>query len=324
MVADLGLAEPYLQASPGMGSTRSRQAQSAGAKADYWLGGSGGDIYYSSGDVGIGTSAPDSVLHARSAASSIMLFEGTGTVSRAAGVVPEATGSRINFIGYTDPSVATAQTSMGGFQVKITDQDPNPLKTELRFLHNNGDTINEAMLVRDDGIVDLNKQSRVRAHLRNHNQTIPAGTWVAVEFDNDSHLPVGYDEHDEFTVWTDTPEPTNAVFTATSAGYYQVNAGIEFYYFSGTIEPNSHAEISIVVNRGAPPHTSIVHTSRYQMMPHIDSVPYYPGLDISEIVKLEAGDEVIILALQNLVSSGGVVYILSSWSGTYVSIHKLS
>jgi hypothetical protein len=141
---------------PGTTSTPDQVSQTAGAdKADYWLGGAGGDIFYSDGDVGVGTSSPSSVFHARSSDSSIMLFEGTETVSRAAGVIPEAIGSRINFIGFTSPSVATAQTSMGGFQVKITDEDPSSLKTELRFLHNSGDTITEAMLVADDSNVAI-------------------------------------------------------------------------------------------------------------------------------------------------------------------------
>jgi hypothetical protein len=164
MFGDLGLTVPSLAQTlaapmtpdPAATSVPSQVMQSAAAtKVDYWLGGAGGDIYYSSGDVGVGTSTPDSVFHAKSSASSIMLFEGTSTVSRAAGVIPEAIDSRINFIGYTSPSVATAQTAMGGFQVKITDADPNALKTELRFLHNSGDTITEAMLVADDSSVAI-------------------------------------------------------------------------------------------------------------------------------------------------------------------------
>jgi hypothetical protein len=164
MFAELGLTGPQAvtpeATTPKAVATEAAAAETGKAvKADYWLGGAGPDIYYSAGDVGVGTSAPDSVFHAKSSSSSIILFEGTSTVSRAAGVIPEAIGSRINFIGYTDASTATSGTAMGGLQVKITDVDPNTLKTELRFLHNSGDSITEAMLIADDSNIGIGTDS---------------------------------------------------------------------------------------------------------------------------------------------------------------------
>jgi hypothetical protein len=48
-----------------------------------------------------------------------------------------------------------SSAGLSGFQVKITDEDPSSLKTEIRLLHNSGDTITEAMLVADDSNVGI-------------------------------------------------------------------------------------------------------------------------------------------------------------------------
>lgn len=112
----------------------------------------------SSGNLGINMTSPQSLLHVLGEDVKL-LFESVDTTASSAGIVGEAVDNRVNYIGYTSNNTFTGATSLGGIQMRITDVDPNPLKSKMRLLVNTGDTLTEAMTILDDGNVGIGTSS---------------------------------------------------------------------------------------------------------------------------------------------------------------------
>ncbi len=179
-----------------------------------------------------------------------------------------------------------------------------------------GDPV-DAVYVHDSGIVDLGHQSRARAFLA-HFQTLPAGNWIPIQFDDDFTMPTGYDQQGEFTLWTSTPSP--AFFTATETGYYQINARAN-YDCSSTAQLNWYGSVSIAI---------FVNGDIYAKGNSLQMVEFENGNtflssapNVSDVAYLQANDVVDIRAWQTLEPSG-LVSLTPTSSLTYFSIHKLS
>ena len=94
----------------------------------------------------------------------------------------------------------------------------------------------------NSGIIDFDSQSRARAYMT-HAQLIPPSAWIPIEFDDDFTVSGGYDQQNEFTLYTGPG--TFGFFTATEDGYYQVNARTEFGF--DTAQPQLGGYVSIAI-----------------------------------------------------------------------------
>ena len=153
----------------------------------------------------------------------------------------------------------------------------------------------EAFLLNDDGILDLAKQSRVRSYRAVSNQTISYDTYTKIQLNAEN-----YDNQNEFD------STTNYRFTATKAGYYQVNAIINW---STNVDTKRYAAM-IYKNGGG-----------------VDSAwNHAPGglgmcVVVSDIIYLAAGDYLELYTYHDATADQTVV---SGSDGTYMAIHKLS
>lgn len=153
----------------------------------------------------------------------------------------------------------------------------------------------EALLIQDDGIVDLAKQSRARAYLSAAKQTIPTGVWTKVELDAET-----YDEQSEYD------PTTNHRFTAIKAGYYQT-------IFQVTWVSTVGGGVYIVGIK-----KSGVHHSKNYTYPLTSN---YITNRVSDIIYLPVGGYLEVWAFQ---SSGGGEDIENGTFYTFMAIHKLS
>lgn len=219
-----------------------------------------------------------------------------------------------------------------------------------------------------NGIVDLSNQSRVRAYQADMsgaiNQLIPPGAWTPVNFNQVQPLPMGYDEHNEFTpapsVNTAVP-PEQAFFTAIQAGYYQVNARCEFNtenyepddlypgYPGGPVMVNADSYVSIAIYTGPGPgqtsmyaqgnNLQIGYQYTYQLYQplSIPGPPYYlfELLVMSEIAQLKNNNapnvsDVVYLNQGEVISiwvfhtAATPMNLIQGAHKLYVSIHKVS
>jgi hypothetical protein len=170
-----------------------------------------------------------------------------------------------------------------------------------------------------NGILDFNNQSRARASL-NHGQNVMVG-WTPIEFDDDMTLPGGYDQQNEFTLWTSTPTP--AFFQATEEGYYQVHARTVFDVLPQQ-EPQGlggYVSIAIYVN-------GVMYAQGNNLQILMSVLPpeewhwltYNNAPNVSDVVYLMPGDQVEIYVYQDAVPGG--IPLGVGPSQTYVSIHK--
>ena len=185
----------------------------------------------------------------------------------------------------------------------------------------------EGIYIYNNGIVDLTKQSRVRAFLSLHPQLIPFSTWTIIEFDTTVPLPSGYDEHNEFFI----NPPNTFQFIPTTAGYYQINARTAFDWTEPG-EPNTNSDgyvsIAIFVNDSI-----YAQGNNLQMVKMITFPPAGEALlqlqknnapNVSDVVYLQPGDFVEIKAWQSIDASSTNVPLVQGQAKTYVSIHKSS
>ena len=179
-----------------------------------------------------------------------------------------------------------------------------------------------------EGIVDFNHQSRARAYYQNHLQMIPSGVPTPIEFDMDTPVYPGFDEHGEFTLF---PAAPTAFFTATEEGYYQVNARCEYILNAEgfpTIIPTPYAFVSIGIllspSAGGGP---IPYSAGNNLM---ISGPASMGGEawvknnapnLADIIYLLPGD---IIEIYTFHTAGIPLPLLPGAEWAYVSIHKLS
>jgi len=283
---------------------------------DDWVDGVGGTDVTTQLDVGIGLITPATQLHIRD---------------------NDATSSAPQFIIEKGPAGSSYQTytlgpSGADFSTGYDDGDKNYKTTNTSSMpgtspQSDGVTMLQA---HPSGILDFNNQSRARAHL-NHVQFIPYGIWTPIEYDVDSPLTAGYDEHNEFTPWPIAPTGN---FIATEEGYYQVHARTAFEYIREDFpqyNPMGYVSIAIFVTDASGLQTMYAQGNNLMMValnPYgPDEPPIYLLMNnapnVSDVVYLRPGDMVEIHAWQDF--DGNPVNPISLYTGpsqTYVSIHK--
>ena len=172
------------------------------------------DIYYTGGNVGIGTTGPVEFVHIYKSSATTnpkLLLEnpGSGDASMA---FKNVTTQNTMGLDYNDDSnfeISNTGTLTGSGGSDYTDAN-----TMMRINRTNA------------GIVDINHQSRARAYLSDTTGVMGptyidyyGRGWFKIPFDKNSPVP-GFDEHNEFSNAT-------SQFTALEEGYYQVNARSE-------------------------------------------------------------------------------------------------
>ena len=172
---------------------------------------------------------------------------------------------------------------------------------------------------------------------------IPLNSWTAVFYDVDNTTPSAYDEQNEFTTGS---TPGSSFFTATEAGYYQVNARLDFILWDvDQVEivnyPNypGYVSIAIYVDNGS----GFVLYAQGDKDQGADNNSGWNdlqnnlGVNVSDVVYLSAGDRIEIRAWQSLYQTAGgngLPLRVREQNGTsetnsgssqiYVSIHKSS
>lgn len=109
----------------------------------------------SSGNVGIGTTAPGTVLHVQSSNFLTAAFQGTSAASRVHFVFPEATNNTFDLRFDTGTAAGGNSTAAGIIRSTITQADPSTLKGDLSFFTNSGDSITEKMRIDSTGNVGI-------------------------------------------------------------------------------------------------------------------------------------------------------------------------
>ncbi len=183
------------------------------------------------------------------------------------------------------------------------------------------------------GIIDQPNQSRNRAYqsVQDPAQIIPHAVWEPINFTMDAPLNFGWDEHNEFTVAPSSQAaipPTNAFFTATEEGYYQVNARTEFEIDPGyPLNPGAYVSIAIYIDNGSGVWAQHAIGNNLQISFLIMPLDEFVILEnnnapnVADQVYLGIGHRVAIYVWQN---SGIPMPIRPGNALTYVSIHKES
>ena len=285
----------------------------------------GSDIYFTTGNVGIGESTPSHRLHIgiNSSTSTPQIRVRNSNVSGDASMVLDnPTESYTTGIDASDNNnfeIANLSNLTGN----NTYQDGY---TRFR-IHNPAGS---------HGIIDMPGQSRGRAYLSGAQYfsspapypPTPPG-WLPIDFDAAS-----YDQHSEWT-FLDASGPPTSYFTATEEGYYQVNARAEFDLQEFEQEeypfpPGTYVSIAIFVNQSiyAQGNNLQIVQIAYPYGPG-ESItfvlPYNNAPNVSDVVYLVAGDLVeICVTVSNPHTGGSSVLILAGPYVTYASIHKVS
>ena len=153
----------------------------------------------------------------------------------------------------------------------------------------------ESISVDSNGIVSETKQSRVRVGL-SANQSVPNITATKIQLNSET-----YDNLGEFD------STTNYRFTATTAGYYQVNAMVAL-----TITVDGSMLYAYIYKNGA-----AVAVGVSQMSKNSDLISSL----VSDVVYLIAADYLELYAYH---SCGAAANIFGEVPYTFMSVHKLS
>jgi len=300
------------------------------------------EILWSSGG---GTIAPktvtDKVAIGHGAASTwLHIFEGTGSNTPQVELENNQTNgySGISFTNTSGgPSSAYSAGLIGSDQTFII-RNTAGMSTGSQ---SDGFTMMKAY---NSGIVDFDNQSRARVYQSNgedyFGQIIPFNSWTEVNFTNRS-----YDEHTEWTLATSISSGPS-YFVVTQDGYYQVNSRIDFILedtenHEEIHNPNYPGYVSIAIfvstNNGST-WTMYAQGNKLQGADNVTGGNWNDlrnnlAPNISDVVKLNAGDYLDIRAYQNLGVSPntGLPLRVIEQNGSggnptqiYVSIHKIS
>jgi len=202
------------------------------------------------------------------------------------------------------------------------------------------------------GIIDFNHQSRARVFQMPNpatfeinpafSQLIPFSTWIMVNFD-----ATDYDEHSEWQLAPNSSTPSS-FFQVTETGYYQVNSRVDFVlegFLESTYEgpihnPNYPGYVSIAIyvsSDGGNSWNMYAQGNKLQGADNGVSGGYNDlrnnlAPNVSDVVKLDAGDLVSIWVWQDLSTPGiSIPLRVEEQNGVggfptqcYVSIHKIS
>jgi len=270
-------------------------------------------IVKGSGNIGIGTTTPSSIFH---------LYD--ANTYKTPPLTVEQSGSG-------DAAVRYKLTGSQAISEGIDKNDNNNYKiTNTDTLK--GTTYSDANLMMrvhtessNQGIIDLNNQSRVRAYRSGSSQTIPYDSWSStssiVKFSAITFLT---------NMDIDTSSTNgNYWFQARAEGYYQVNARVEFDISNPDYTPGSY--VGIAIYKAASGNSPSINLYSYGTFLGVQAVTpsatqgYVAGSKapvVSDIIYLLVGERVQIRAYQNNRANG--ISIIQGQGTTYVSIHKIS
>ncbi len=283
----------------------------------------GSNIFYNSGNVGIGFNSPQTYLH---------INDATGMSAPQLQIDNTFSGSQGNAsIGFTAINSGLnysmgIDNAMGEFKISAAPQ----LQPALQ---NDGVTLYKAMPL---GITSFNNQSRARVFQLGGAvpEVIPFATWHPVDFDTPT-----YDTHAEFTLGTVGSSalggPATTKFTAIEEGYYQVNARTDFMFLEdynpSALNVNGYVCIAIYVGTGGLPATIFSKGNKLQGSGVVFAtggeelfleLPNNLAPNVSDVIYLRPGDTIEIWVWQNIFS--GLIGLVPGSAETYVSIHKIS
>ncbi len=297
---------------------------------------SAGDTYFAGGKVCIGATFPLHLLH---------LIDPVGTAAPQL-KVDNANGvgnSSIGF-GYTGTSFSHGIFgATGDYEICATPGLVPSAQSDAMTI----------MKATPAGIVDFNNQSRARAFQgQNPNmpmgmgQIIPFSVWTPVDFDI-----ISYDEQGEFTLAVTPPYsggggPAASFFTATTEGYYQVNARTNFILNDPQNQeeihfPNYPGFVSIAIVKTDNLGITSMYAQGNKLQGADNNLNGWADLrnnlapNVSDVVFLKAGETIEIWVWQNLWWNGlplevgprmdpGFQVPVPMPSQTYVSVHKVS
>lgn len=190
---------------------------------------------------------------------------------------------------YTDAEAVAAAKADADIADAITKKHTQNTDNKLQ---NGGEDV---VTTETEGIVNLPKQSRIRAYRTGSEQTIPTGTWTKVGFNAEN-----YDEQEEYD------KTTTFRFTAAKAGYYLVHCTIRW-------KTSVDETLFIVRIKKNGVETSRGFTVASGIHPHLCT--------ITDILQFSAEDYIEIEVNQG---SGGDINILDGTNDTYLTVHKLS
>ena len=281
----------------------------------------GPDIYFNTGNVGIGFNTPQTYLH----------------ISDVAGMVPpqlQIDNAFAGSQGNASIGFATTNTPMNytiGLDNAMAEFKISAASQLMPAMQNDGVTMYKVI---PPGITSFNNQSRARVFQSAGAppEIIPFATWQPVDFDTPD-----YDTHAEFTlgaVGSSAPGgPAISTFTAIEEGYYQVNARTDFQFMEdydpSSLNINGYVCIAIYVGTGGSPATIFSKGNKLQGSVFAMSaseelffaLPNNLAPNVSDVIYLRPGDTVEIWVWQDIYSTMGLV---PGSPETYVSIHKIS
>ncbi len=283
----------------------------------------GSDVFYNTGNVGIGFNSPQTYLHIQDAngmaAPQIQIDNTFATAQGNASIGFSNTNATVNYSFGMDNTTGEFKIS-GASQLQPSSQ-------------NDGVTLYRAI---SPGITSFNNQSRARVFQAQGAipQQIPFAIWQPVDFDM-----LTYDTHAEWQlagVGTsgNTGGPATSFFIAMEDGYYQVNARTDFMFLID-YEPmalNMNGYVSIAIWVGSSGLQPVAYSqgnklqgSAFFMNPQIGEVifalPNNMAPNVSDVIYLRSGDTVEIRIWQDVFQNTG---LFQGAAETYVSIHKIS
>jgi hypothetical protein len=281
----------------------------------------GSNIYFNTGNVGIGFNTPQTYLHISDAAG--MVLPQLQIDNAFAGSQGNAS---IGFASINTPINYTIglDNAMAEFKISAASQ----LQPAAQ---NDGVTMYKVI---PPGITSFSNQSRARVFQSAGAppEIIPFATWQPVDFDTPT-----YDTHGEFTVGSvglsGPGGPATTMFTAIEEGFYQVNARTDFQFMEdydpSSLNINGYVCIAIYVGTGGAPGTIFSKGNKLQGSAYAMSsgeelffaLPNNLAPNVSDVIYLRPGDTIEIWVWQDIYSAMGLV---PGSSETYVSIHKIS
>ncbi len=281
------------------------------------------DVFYNTGNVGIGFNSPQTYLHIQDAngmaAPQIQIDNTFATAQGNASIGFSNTNATVNYSFGMDNTTAK-------FKISAASQ----LQPSLQ---NDGVTLYSAVL---HGITSFNNQSRARVFQAQGaiSQLIPFATWQPIDFDM-----LTYDTHAEWQLAGVGSSgigggPATSFFIVMEDGYYQVNARTDFMFLEDydpmALNMNGHVSIAIWVGSAgllpvAYSKGNKLQGSVFFMNPQIGEVifalPNNMAPNVSDVIYLRSGDTVEIRVWQDVFQNLGLI---QGTAETYVSIHKIS
>ena len=268
----------------------------------------------------------------------IYYYNGTSWVDLTTSVESDPTLTDDQYVTIGDGSSNTIQLTFHGSTDGYIEWDPTNSSFSLK--NNSLYTLN----AQSSGIINFPNQSRVRTYQYDSSsanpalgQMIPFQSWTAVYYQN-----INYDAQGEFVGGNTTG---SSFFTATEAGFYQINARADFVLIDDQGQPVHNPQyqgyVSIAIFEFNMQHNGAMLSQGNKLQGADNDYNNYNDMqnnlapNVSDVLYLGRGSQIEIRVWQSLYNVGsGLPLRNTEQNGTtenpvgspqvYVSIHKLS